>query len=327
MDVYESKGKTVDEAVFSGLIKMDMSIDEVDIEILDEGGSLFKSARVRLTRKTEPEITWAAEAEEAVEVKPQAQPQSAPLPRKGFEGMENGYRAEPRGERSFERRDGRRDDHRRDGRPGDRRDNRRDDRRDDRRRDDYRPERSAQRREEELPDEPFVPREPQNDAEKFLYGLFERMRMNVALTSKDQDGLMHIDMAGRGLGTLIGRRGETLDALQYLTSLVINNNKNDYTKVMIDTENYRVKREETLKRLAAHLADKVQKSGKAMVLEPMNPYERRILHATLQDYEKVYTYSEGEEPYRSVVVALKGQEGEQKPEPVSRPRPRVRSHR
>jgi len=315
MDVYESKGKTVDEAVFSGLTKMDCSIDEVDIEILDEGSSLFKSARVRLTRKVEPE-EYAAEAGEAEA--PKAQP--APLPRKGFEDV-------GRGERSFERRDDRRGDFRRGdrhsgGRPGDRRDSRYGDRR----RDDNR-DRGSQRREEELPDEPIVPREPQNNAEKFLYGLFEHMRMNVALTSKDQDGMLHIDMAGRGMGMLIGRRGETLDALQYLTSLVINNNKNDYTKVMLDTENYRVKREETLKRLAAHLADKVVKSGRAMVLEPMNPYERRILHATLQDYDKVYTYSEGEEPYRSVVVAIKGQEGGPAPEPVSRPRPRARSHR
>lgn len=317
MDVYESKGKTVDEAVFSGLMKMDCSIDEVDIEILDEGGGLFKSARVKLTRKTEPEVFPAELTAEAEEPKPQP----APLPRKGFEDMGNGF--ERRERRDDRRDDRRRDDRRPGGRPGDRRDNRYSERK----RDDYRSDRGGQRREEEMPDEPIVPHEPQNDAEKFLYGLFERMRMNVALTSKDQEGMLHIDMAGRGMGMLIGRRGETLDALQYLTSLVINNNKNDYTKVMLDTENYRVKREETLKRLAAHLADKVVKSGRAMVLEPMNPYERRILHATLQDYDKVYTYSEGEEPYRSVVVAIKGQEGGPAPEPVSRPRPRPRSHR
>jgi spoIIIJ-associated protein len=214
------------------------------------------------------------------------------------------------GERTMHRRDDRRGDYRRGGRSGDRR------------RDDYRRDDRPQRREEELPEEPVVAREPQNDAEKFLYGLLQRMRMNVALTSKEQDGMLHIDMAGRGMGMLIGRRGETLDALQYLTSLVINNGKSDYTKVMLDTENYRVKREETLKRLAAHLAEKVQKNGRAMVLEPMNPYERRILHATLQDYDKVYTYSEGEEPYRSVVVALKGQETDRPPEPVARQRRR-----
>ena len=311
MDVLESKGRTVDEAVFSGLLKMDLSIDEVDIEIIDEGGSLFKSARVRLTRKPEEDysIDVAPEVKAAVPQPPQ--------PKKGFE--ERPRSAEPRPARSFEHRD-RRDDNRRD-------DFRRDDRRrDDYRRDDRRPnDRPAVR--EEM-DELIIVREPTNDAEKFLYGVFSHMRMNVALSSKVEESILKVDMSGRCMGMLIGRRGETLDALQYLTSLVINNGKSDYTKVMIDTENYRGKREDTLKRLAAHLAEKVQKSGRRVVLEPMNPYERRILHATLQDYENVYTFSEGEEPFRSVVVALKGKEDDtQPPEPISRPKPRPRQHR
>ena len=312
MDVFESKGRTVDEAVFSGLLKMDLSIDEVDIEIIDEGGSLFKSARVKLTRKEEPDYTYIPKAEREA-----AAPPPPPLPKKGFE--ERPRSLEPRPERSFERRDSRGD--RRDDRV--RSDFRRDDRkRDDFRRDDRRPnERPVAR--EEVPDEPIIPHEPTNDAEKFLYGLFSHMRMNVALASKVEESILKVDMSGRGMGMLIGRRGETLDALQYLTSLVINNGKSDYTKVMLDTESYRVKREDTLKRLAAHLAEKVQKSGRRVVLEPMNPYERRILHATLQDYEKVYTFSEGEEPFRSVVVALKGKEDDtQPPETISRPRPR-----
>lgn len=311
MDVFESKGKTVDEAVFSGLLKMDLSIDEVDIEIIDEGGSFFKSARVKLTRKAEPDYTYTPKAEmEATAPQP-------PQPKKGFE--ERPRSSEPRPERSFERRD-RRDDRVRS-------DFRRDDhRRDDFRRDGRQNERPAAR--EEAVDEPIIPREPTNEAEKFLYGLFAHMRMNVALASKVEESILKVDMAGRGMGMLIGRRGETLDALQYLTSLVINNGKSDYTKVMLDTENYRVKREDTLKRLAAHLAEKVQKSGRRVVLEPMNPYERRILHATLQDYENVYTFSEGEEPFRSVVVALKGKEDDtQPPETISRPRSKPRNHR
>ena len=144
-----------------------------------------------------------------------------------------------------------------------------------------------------------------------MLGLFGHMGIPVALASKEEDGVLKIDMTGGTMGMLIGRRGETLDALQYLTSLVINNGKEDYTKVMLDTEDYRRKREDTLKRLAARLADKVQKSGRRVVLEPMNPYERRILHATLQDYAKVYTYSEGEDPFRSVVVALKSKNGQE----------------
>jgi spoIIIJ-associated protein len=108
------------------------------------------------------------------------------------------------------------------------------------------------------------------------------------------------------MGLIIGHRGETLDSLQYLVSLVINkNNDGKYKKVILDTENYRLKREETLKRLATKIAYKVRKTNRAVKLEPMNPYERRIIHAALQNDSYVVTYSEGEEPYRKVVVDLK----------------------
>ncbi len=267
MDVIESKGKTVDEAVFSGLLKMDLSIDEVDIEILDEGGGLFKSAKVRMTNKKDSELPGKIEmAGEKLETPP-------------------AKRETPRYEAP--RREARRDDKK--GRAP-------------QRRREY--DQMYERKAEEA--EPVTPKEPQNDAEKFLYGLFERMGINVTLKSeKLQDDILRIDMSGRAMGMLIGRRGETLDALQYLTSLVSNNGKEEYLKVMLDTENYRKKREEALKRLALRLADKVVKSGKKVVLEPMNPYERRILHATLQDHPGITTYSEGEDPFRSVVVALK----------------------
>lgn len=283
MDVIESKGKTVDEAVFSGLIKMDLSIDEVNIEILDEGAGLFKSARVRLTKKPEGDVS--------VFVPDIPLEEEFPRPR-------------TRENRGGDRHGGDRHDRSRYG--GNRR---QDDRRDGGRRDDFRRNEGRRGGEIGIPAD-FVPQEPENDAEKFLLGLFERMKMGVVIKSVTEDGILKLDLSGRGMGILIGRRGETLDALQYLTSLVVNNGKTDYTKIMLDTEDYRKKREDTLRRLAARLADKVQKSGKRVVLEPMNPYERRILHATLQDYSKVYTYSEGEDPYRSVVVALKGKDGE-----------------
>ena len=106
------------------------------------------------------------------------------------------------------------------------------------------------------------------------------------------------------MGIVIGRRGETLDALQYLTSVIVNKNSNDYIKVTVDTENYRAKREETLIRLANKVAEKVVKNGRNMTLEPMNPFERRIIHSSLQENEDVTTYSIGEEPNRKVVVAL-----------------------
>ncbi len=304
MDMLECKGKTVDEAVFSGLIKMDLSIDEVNIEILDEGGGLFKSAKIRLTKKTEDDIR-AAITKQQEEVKAESFEHSRT--NDYHERRDNGPRRDrSSGSFSRDRREGgqhrdsgqRRDyGQHRDG--GQRRDSGQ--RREYQRRD---------QREDFAPDPNFVPQEPENEAETFLLGLFEKMGINVRLKSVTEDGMLKVDMSGRGMGMLIGRRGETLDALQYLTSLVLNNGKEDYTKVMLDTEDYRKKREETLRRLAARLADKVQKTGKRVVLEPMNPYERRILHSTLQDYENVYTYSEGEDPFRSVVVALKGAEDE-----------------
>ncbi len=311
MDFIESKGKTVDEAVFSGLVKMDLSIDEVDIEILDEGGGLFKSAKVRLTKKPEEKITPFVPDKPLDEEYPRPRPDRRDDRRRDGRRDDRPERRDNRdrnGDRpSFDSRE-RRDD-RRGGehRSGERRDyGRRDDRRHDGRRDDRR--RSGSIIETGIP-EGFVAQEPANDAEKFLLGLFAHMNMGVVIKSETEDGMLKLDLSGRGMGLLIGRRGETLDALQYLTSLVVNNGKADYTKIMLDTEDYRKKREDTLKRLAARLADKVQKSGKRVVLEPMNPYERRILHATLQDYDKVYTYSEGEDPFRSVVVALKGDGG------------------
>ena len=270
MDFIESKGKTVDEAVFNGLLKMDLSIDEVDIEILDEGGGLFKSARVRLTRKP---------ADAVVPFEPE-KPREEERPRR--DEKQAGERRES--DRCEKRSSGR---HERERRSSGRRE--------------------EKRREVGIPED-FVAQEPSNDAEKFLLGLFERMNMAVTIKSEMQDGILKLNLSGRGMGVLIGRRGETLDALQYLTSLVVNNGKSEYTKIMLDTENYRKKREDTLRRLAKRLAEKVQNSGKRVVLEPMNPYERRILHSTLQNYENVYTYSEGEDPFRSVVVALKGDE-------------------
>ena len=111
-------------------------------------------------------------------------------------------------------------------------------------------------------------------------------------------------MTGDTLGILIGRRGETLDALQYLTSLKINRGQDNYTRITLDTENYRAKREDTLVRLANRMANRAVKSGRKVVLEPMNPYERRIIHSALQANKNVETHSEGEEPNRRVVITL-----------------------
>ena len=143
------------------------------------------------------------------------------------------------------------------------------------------------------------------DAEEFLNGLFAHMHSPATATAVEEDDGLKINLTGDATGVLIGRRGETLDALQYLTSLVVNRHAQGYHRVMLDTENYRKKREETLVRLAGRIAGKVARTGKRVVLEPMNPYERRVLHATLQSDTRVETVSEGEEPYRRVVVRKK----------------------
>ncbi len=257
MDCIESKGKTVDEAVFSGLLKMDLSIDEVHIEIIDEGGSLFRSAKVKLTKKSEDELAFETKAKDSRQDDYSQDKKRKTTARSAGQNMRR-RRGRVDGAENFPAKD-----------------------------------------------KEFVPQTPGNDAEKFLLGLFSHMGMGVKLQSEMKDGLLKIDLSGRGMGLLIGRRGETLDALQYLTSLVLNSGKDEYTKVMLDTEHYRKKREDTLKRLAARLSAKVQKNGKRVALEPMNPYERRILHATLQDDKNVYTYSEGEDPFRCVVVDLR----------------------
>ena len=146
---------------------------------------------------------------------------------------------------------------------------------------------------------------PARDAESFLNGLFERMDITATASAEETEENISVNITGDSTGVLIGRRGETLDALQYLTSLVIDKGKEEYTRVFVDTENYRKKREETLVRLATRIAAKVEKTGKRVVLEPMNPYERRVLHATLQKNPRVETISEGEEPYRRVIIKRK----------------------
>ena len=142
-------------------------------------------------------------------------------------------------------------------------------------------------------------------AEGFLNDLLEKMGVTAKASAIETDDGISIVIDGDSTGVLIGRRGETLDALQYLTSLIVNKDKEDYSRVFVDTENYRKKREETLIRLANRIANKVEKTGKRAVLEPMNPYERRVLHATLQKNPNVETISEGEEPFRRVIIKKK----------------------
>ena len=144
-------------------------------------------------------------------------------------------------------------------------------------------------------------------ARVFLNDVFQAMNMEVVIDIKynEEEKSMDIELSGNEMGVLIGKRGQTLDSLQYLTSLVVNKGKADYIRVKLDTEDYRRRRKETLENLARGIAYKVKKTRKPVVLEPMNPYERRIIHSALQGNKFVETVSEGEEPYRHVVVKLK----------------------
>ena len=275
----ESSGRSIDEAIFNGLNELEVSIDGVEIEIIQQEskgilGIGARLAKVRLIEREPEEIVIPAYLNE----KPR----------------------EPR-----ERRD-RRDDRRdrgpvRQDRPaceGQDRPQRRE-RRDDR----------NERRDKPLtPAVTYTLEEAQdNQAANFLAGLISRMGVDgQVLANVSEEGVrLCVDTAH--MGVLIGHRGETLDAMQYLTSLCVNRNRKEegYSRITLDTEGYREKREETLSRLARKIASQVKASGRPKVLEPMNPYERRILHATLQSNPYVTTHSEGEEPNRRVVISLK----------------------
>ena len=146
-----------------------------------------------------------------------------------------------------------------------------------------------------------------DDVREYLETLFKAMdiQADIKIEFNETDNLLDIDVEGPEMGILIGKRGQTLDALQYLISLAVNKKSDSYIRVKLDTENYRARRKETLENLAKNIAFKVKRTKRSFALEPMNPYERRIIHATLQNDKYVSTRSEGEEPYRKVIVYLK----------------------
>ena len=147
----------------------------------------------------------------------------------------------------------------------------------------------------------------EDTAKDFLKDVFEAMDMAVVVDVKydETENTMDIDLSGDEMGVLIGKRGQTLDSLQYLVSLVVNKNVENYIRVKVDTENYRQRRKETLENLAKNISYKVKRTKRPVSLEPMNPYERRIIHSALQNDKYVTTHSEGDEPFRHVVVVLK----------------------
>lgn len=312
MKSQEVSAKTIEEAISLGLEQLGASISDVTVDILEEGSKglfgLFGSrpAKVRLTLKEEePEDSlardiFAGTLEEKPAPKPA--PKAAPQPKQEKPAqpavkpqapkapkpvlMEEAPKAEQPAPEKQEKAE----------KPAPK---------------PRKPREPKEAREVKEPKE-IVPAEQADRAtaagraQEFLQQLTELMGVHVSVAvATDEEGNVRVNMEGDTLGILIGRRGETLDALQYLTSLLVNKGQNNYTRVTLDTEGYRAKREEALVRLANRMANRCQKTGRKVSLEPMNPYERRILHSALQDHPAVTTHSEGEEPNRHVVITLK----------------------
>lgn len=266
----EFSGRSVDEAIFHGLTEMGVTIDEVEIEtIQDESKGLFgigaKMAVVRLTERETPVVM------DMEQIRREQQQERAPR----AERSERGSRKERgRGGKGGNSREHDRGGKKNAAKPVD----------------------PYQYSEELAANEP---------AAKFLSELLEKMGVPSKLSAAEADGGLRIRIDTDTDGLLIGRRGETLDALQYLVSLYANHGRADYLRITLDTEGYRARREDTLIRLARREAARVRANGRAVKMEPMNPYERRVLHSALQDFDGVTTYSEGEEPNRCVVIAPK----------------------
>ncbi len=310
MKSIEATGKTVKDAIRNGLAELGCDSDDVDIQVVEMGspglfGMFGKPAKVRLTVKAEdpaldiemPVLSLDAGAKKPKSDKRKAEKPRAEKPAKA-EAVETEAAEEIASEDAPKEKKSR---------------NRR------RRKGGARSEGEASEGEEQtiaepapvIEHEPFVATaeaDQSDDAKKaaaFLAGLTDRMGVPVSIELMETPEQLRMQMVGENMSLLIGRRGETLDALQYLTSLNINRGRDEYLRVSIDTENYRAKREEALRKLAVRMAGRAKKSGRRVALEPMNPYERRILHSALQNDPEVTTHSEGEEPYRRVIITLK----------------------
>ena len=341
MKTYEASAKTKEEAIDAGLEALGVSISDVTVEVIDEGSKglfgLFGSrlAKVRLTVKETEDDPLAdllndkpapkperkpAPAREERQPRPERKPDApkperkteaskadaaeAPKPEKKPEAAEN--TAEPKPERKP-----------RQPKPKQPRQPKAEQ--------EKKPEADKKPEQEKKPLPPKAPVKPiekpvvtmipdaevvadsaAGKAQAFLKELTHLMGVEVEVAvGLDEEGNVFVRMTGDTLGILIGRRGETLDALQYLTSLKVNRGQEGYTRVTLDTDNYRAKREDTLVRLANRMANRAVKTGRKVSLEPMNPYERRIIHSALQANEAVDTHSEGDEPNRHVVITLR----------------------
>lgn len=308
-DYIQFSAKTKSEAITKACIELGVSSDQLDIQVITEGSNGFfgigsKPAIIKV-RKVEP-VSEEQEMKEIVEtvkldsfkeevpVKEEKKPEPVKQEKKETKSVsEKPRQPKPAKEKAAKEKQPREP------------------------KKDYKE--SKQTREKaEKPVKPAKPveiitdpeeiKEVENRAKEFLRDVFASMNLGeVEITSEynTTDGSLEVDFEGEDMGILIGKRGQTLDSLQYLTSLVVNKGKSNYIRVKLDTEDYRKRRKETLENLARGIAYKVRKTRKPVILEPMNPYERRIIHSALQGNKFVETVSEGEEPYRHVVVKLK----------------------
>ena len=301
MKQYEFSARTQDEAVEMGLQELGVSIADVDIQVVEEGSKglfgLFGSrpVKVRLTLKDAEEDPLADLLEDKKPAKPQIEPEKKQekKPEKKAEKKPVEKKAEEKKPAPEKKKAEKKAE------PAEKKEQ-------------EKPAVKAEIRPMEKPEVTMIAAEeltddsPAGTAHAFLAELTKLMGVDVTIDmGTDAEGNVYGYINGDTLGILIGRRGETLDAVQYLTSLKVNRGREGYTRVTLDTENYRAKREDTLIRLANRMANRALHTGRKVSLEPMNPYERRIIHYALQQTEGVTTHSEGEEPNRHVVITNK----------------------
>jgi spoIIIJ-associated protein len=292
LEVVEKWGDSVDQAVELALRDMKLTKEDVDVEVLEEPSKGFLGiigntlAKVRVTKK------GAKVQEEAPKEEKDFQPVEKKAPEKKEVKVEE---EEPEEESRDEQKQDRRWKKNTNKKPlSELIDTE----------DSLTPDLAAEEVDfhEQIKD---LPPCEEHIALDFLRDVIKEMGLDLTMKAKANDTNVYIELEGPDCGTIIGRRGQTLDALQYLTSLVVNKEHEDYVKVVIDAEDYRARREKTLEQLADKMAKKAVKSHRSLKLDPMNPYERKVIHATLQSNPRVTTRSEGQDPYRRVVIEPK----------------------
>lgn len=273
MSAMERWGSSVEEAVSIALKEMKLTEDQVEITVLEEPSKGFFGIGSKLAKvKVEKKMT---EAEKAAEEKKEAKATKAEK-KQASENRKTEKKAEKKQKKKEKKVQVPETDYR-----------------------------AAENLALDGMDKESLTEVEEHEALTFLKEVTDKMGLKLDFSARTGENLIYIEMSGDDARTIIGKRGQTLDAVQYLTSLVANKEKEDYIKVVLDAENYRSKRQRTLEQLANRLAGKVARTGKYVRLEPMNPYERKVIHATLQAHPDVVTRSEGEEPYRKVIIEQK----------------------